>query len=172
MAVLQEPIADGKYGQAMVSGVTPCLVTVNASGHQYCEAAAGVTDALSSVALGSIRILWSDAGSGSGSGSGSGAENQWSVVAIGHSASVDASVLPVKLTAKTNDTTYTGNVYGNGTDQAATESAVTIRVEGMASGETLPNAVVFHVARQSWPTIGGGATRTEYWTIIAPPRYV
>lgn len=97
VAVLQEPIADGKYGQAMVSGVTPCLVTVNDAGHQYCEATAGVTDALSSVALGSIRILWSDAGSGSGSGSGSGAENQWSVVALGPAAALGVDTTQVDL---------------------------------------------------------------------------
>lgn len=78
-------------------------------------------------------------------------------------------VVPVKLTAKTNDTTYTGDLYGNGMDQTATATGVTIRVYGVPTGKSLPTGVRFEAAKESWPTIGGSG-RTDYWTLIGIPQ--
>jgi hypothetical protein len=76
-----------------------------------------------------------------------------------------SSIVPCKLTAKTDDTTYTGDIYADGTDATATETGVTIRVAGMATGTTLPYAVWFHATKEKW----AGA---DAWTLVGVPRWL
>jgi hypothetical protein len=73
--------------------------------------------------------------------------------------------VPVKLTEKNNDTTYTGDIYANGLDATATETGVTIRVSGMATGATLPNAVPFHAHKEKWAGVPA-------WTLIGVSRWL
>lgn len=72
---------------------------------------------------------------------------------------------PVKLTSKTDDTTYVGDLYGDGEDATATETAITIRISGtVASGETVPgvNSTFYPAWQQLW-------SGNNEWT-ISPPR--
>lgn len=62
--VLQEPIAAGRIGRAMVIGVTPALVDVSSTAHRFAEVASGVTSSLKSGKNGSARILWQESGTG------------------------------------------------------------------------------------------------------------
>ncbi|MFA5634531.1 MAG: hypothetical protein WC977_01370 [Anaerovoracaceae bacterium] len=83
----------------------------------------------------------------------------------GTAASSSADIAPVQLTAKTNDTTYVGNVYANGRHNTATETGATIKVGAIAAGETLPTsgAYAWFVAhKEKWDVAG---TDTELWTI-------
>jgi hypothetical protein len=76
-----------------------------------------------------------------------------------------AGVVPVGLTAKIDDHTYTGNVYGNGRHNTATETGVTIRVGAIAAGETLPTTGDyrwFAAWKEKWDVAG---VDTELWTI-------
>jgi hypothetical protein len=72
---------------------------------------------------------------------------------------------PVKLTAKTNDTTYIGKVYGNGVDATATETAAVIRVREIAAGETIRFNVTFAASKQKWAGV-------DAWTLLEIPRLI
>lgn len=75
------------------------------------------------------------------------------------------AVVPVALTAKVDDHTYTGNAYGDGRHNAATESSVTIKVGAIAAGETLPTSgdyAWFVAHKEKWDV---GGNDVEYWTI-------
>ena len=70
-------------------------------------------------------------------------------------------VSPVELTAKVDDNTYTGNVFGNGRHNAATESGVTIKVGVIAAGESLPTSgdyAWFDAHLEKWD-VGGVDTK-------------
>jgi len=82
----------------------------------------------------------------------------------GASEAASGGSAPVQLTAKTDDHTYTGNVY-KGRHNTATETAVTIKVGAIASGETLPTSgdyAWFVAHKETWDVAG---TDTELWTI-------
>ena len=73
-AVLLEPIEAGAIGRAMVLGVTPAKVVINASDEDYAVPKAdSSTGALESSATGTARILWKAGGSG----------EQWCVLQLG-----------------------------------------------------------------------------------------
>ena len=72
-------------------------------------------------------------------------------------------ISPVKLTSKVDDTTYLGDVYGNGTDAAATETGVTIKVEEIAAGETVRLGIRFSAHKQKWSGV-------DQWTLTEVPR--
>ena len=82
----------------------------------------------------------------------------WTVISL-----AGGAVAPVLLTAKIDNTTYAGDVYANGSDVAATESGVTIRVRDMASGETLPFTRWFSAVQQLWAGV-------SVWTLVEVPR--
>ena len=63
--VLQEPIAAGELGRAMVIGVTPVNLDVVDEAHRYAEVDTGATGSLITKASGSARILWKESGTGS-----------------------------------------------------------------------------------------------------------
>jgi hypothetical protein len=74
-------------------------------------------------------------------------------------------VFPCKLTAKTDDTTYTGDIYANGSDATASETGVTIRVRGAATGATVALGVFLAATKQKW----SGA---DAWTLVDFPRWL
>lgn len=63
--VLQEPIANGKIGRAMVIGVTPALLDVTAESDRFAEVVSTVATSLKTGTTGSARILWKESGTGS-----------------------------------------------------------------------------------------------------------
>ena len=63
--VLQEPIANGKIGRAMVIGVTPALLDVTAESDRFAEVVNTVATSLKTGTTGSARILWKESGTGS-----------------------------------------------------------------------------------------------------------
>ncbi len=63
-AVLQEPVAAGRCGRAITSGITPVRVQVNATTDAAAEVASGSAGSLASAASGSALILWKEAGTG------------------------------------------------------------------------------------------------------------
>ena len=83
-----------------------------------------------------------------------------------------SSIVEVKLTSRSDTTTYAGDIYGNGSDSAYTEHNQTIRVRGFASDVSLPTNVVFYATKIPWLTIGNPSTRTQYYTIINVPRWM
>jgi hypothetical protein len=70
-----EPIEYGEFGDARVSGVFPCKVSVTDSAHNFCGYAAGSAGLVSAVS-GPVEILWKQTGLGV----------KWAVVRIGSSA--------------------------------------------------------------------------------------
>jgi hypothetical protein len=80
-------------------------------------------------------------------------------------------IAEVRLMGRTDATTYTGDVYANGNDAAATETGVTIKVHGMAATAVLPTGVNtagswFHATKQPWAGV-------STWTIILGiPRWL
>jgi len=62
--ILQEPIKAGKFGQAMLLGVTQCWVDVKAASDTRAEPAADTVGNLVSAASGIARIIWKQAGTG------------------------------------------------------------------------------------------------------------
>lgn len=75
-----------------------------------------------------------------------------------HPASEMGGITPVTLTAKTNYNTYTGDVYGDGTDAAATESGVTIRILQISASETIPLPLTLPAWKQPWSGVAA-------WTV-------
>jgi len=62
--ILCEPIADGRFGQAMIAGVTPVHLDVQSETHEFAVPKSGTTSSLQSTAGGPIRILWKESGTG------------------------------------------------------------------------------------------------------------
>ncbi len=62
-AILLEPIADGRYGSAIRSGITPAVITVP-TGFDHYEFVDLVVDTLTCLPTGSAKILWKEAGTG------------------------------------------------------------------------------------------------------------
>ena len=71
---------------------------------------------------------------------------------------------PIKITGGGPGENHTGNVYGNGKDQAATETSVTIKVLQIDSGETIPTDTWLPAWKQVW-------SGTEYWTVDVARDY-
>ena len=71
--ILQEPVADGEIGRAVISGVTPVLINVTVEGHKYAEVRNAQCGTLASVASGSARILWVEGETG----------EKWAIVNMG-----------------------------------------------------------------------------------------
>jgi len=68
-----------------------------------------------------------------------------------------------EITAKTDDTTYTGDIY-NDRNADALASDVTVRVHDLAAGETIANGTFLPVALEPW-TEGDPAETVTYWTV-------
>ena len=117
-AVLLEPIEAGAIGRAMVLGVTPAKVVINASDEDYAVPKAdSSTGALESSATGTARILWKAGGSG----------EQWCVLQLGGAGAgqVDDKALMCKVQSGTATAGYRVTVYPNGrSDEGTTESAL------------------------------------------------
>ena len=64
-AILLEPIADGRYGSAIRSGITPAVITVP-TGFDHYEFVDLVVDTLTCLPTGSAKILWKESGTGAG----------------------------------------------------------------------------------------------------------
>ena len=62
--VLQEPIAAGKLGRAVVDGVTPARVNISDEKHRFAAIEDGNSTSLVSRAIGPVSILWAEAGTG------------------------------------------------------------------------------------------------------------
>lgn len=79
IAVLQEPVADGKIGRAVVSGITVVKVSSYDGNHGFADIDDGQTGHLKSCCLGSARIIWKQSGV-------SARTPGWAVVLLGDSA--------------------------------------------------------------------------------------
>lgn len=64
MAILQEPIAAGGTGRAMVFGVTPVRVDVTDEEHEYAEVTPSEPGYLTSAETGAARVLYKESGTG------------------------------------------------------------------------------------------------------------
>lgn len=73
LAVLQEPIAVGKIGRALVVGVTAVKLNVTHDRDEWADVASGVTATLQTGPTGAGRILWKESGTGT----------KWGVVQLG-----------------------------------------------------------------------------------------
>lgn len=77
-AVVQQPLASGAIGTAIVDGLSVARVNVADASHAYADIADGDASQLLSSAAGSARILWPAPASGPGT--------QWALVSLGHTA--------------------------------------------------------------------------------------
>jgi len=76
IAIVQEPVKDGKFGRALVSGVTPVKVDIiHNTMHPCADLVHGQTGYLESCQLGNARMLWHASGIG----------EQWAVVQLSDS---------------------------------------------------------------------------------------
>ena len=80
--VLQEPLAAGAMGRALVAGITPVSLNVAASGDAFAELSSGVTATLATGPTGSAQILWKESGTGT----------KWGTVLLRGSAAVPDSI--------------------------------------------------------------------------------
>jgi len=62
--ILTEPIATGRFGQAMIAGLTPVHIDVLSEDHEYAVAKSETTSHLESAASGPFRALWKEPGTG------------------------------------------------------------------------------------------------------------
>lgn len=60
-AITTESIKNGEIGTAIIDGVVQCRVFMNSAGHQFADAASGITTYLSSSTSGSAQLLWTEA---------------------------------------------------------------------------------------------------------------
>jgi hypothetical protein len=93
-------------------------------------------------------------------------------VALSARGSGGSECFQVRLTAKTDDTTYVCNVYRNGVDLPATDTGVVIRVREIAAGETIRFGVTFAATMQPWPDIADPTKRKSYLTLLEIPRLI
>ena len=72
---------------------------------------------------------------------------------------------PVSLISRTNSTTYVGNVYENGTDKDATETAATIRILGSDNDYDLTESIKskWMALRVQWQS---GTDYPYFWSIV------
>jgi hypothetical protein len=77
-ALVQQPLASGAIGPAIVDGLSVARVNVADASHTYADIADGDATQLLSSAAGSARILWAAPGTGT----------QWALVSLGHAAGV------------------------------------------------------------------------------------
>ena len=61
-----------------------------------------------------------------------------------------AYLIPVKVTSKHDNTTYVCSIYEDGTDAAATQTGVGVKVNQIAAGQTIPNDTILSAHRQKW----------------------
>ncbi len=73
-AVVQQPLASGAIGPAVVDGLSVARINVADASHTYADVADGDATQLLSSAAGSARILWIASGTGT----------QWALVSLGH----------------------------------------------------------------------------------------
>ena len=79
IGIALEPIADGRVGRAVISGVAVCTIDVTDAGHEFAAPTPADETKMTSGDSGPARILWKDSGTGDktavvllGSGSGGG----------------------------------------------------------------------------------------------------
>ncbi len=111
-AILLEPIEVGKIGKGLIMGVTPALVDIISSDHQYAEPTE--TGTLQSCDSGIARILWQANESGS----------QWCVLQLGGGGSAAESISDVVMckiiSAISSTGAYEVELYKNGPDEDST----------------------------------------------------
>jgi len=156
LAILQEPLADGKVGRALLAGVTPAQVAVSDEAHDYATLSA---TGLVSAASGELRILWKAAGTGT----------QWAVVLLGGSASGGATVRIANVTAWLASRTYTVDIYTKWQPGFTLSTADRIAEGATMKTPTLNDAAVadritvgtkFHVVEIPFAEEGGDVS---YW---------
>lgn len=98
--VLLEPIADGRVGRAMASGVTIAKVNVADADDEFADVADGDTSSLASGADGAAAILWKEDGTGT----------VYAVVRIGAGAGGEGSAVDLK---NNGTTAVTGATFIN-----------------------------------------------------------
>jgi len=126
VAILQEPLAIGAYGHAMLAGVSPVLLTVTAAGDKY-AAPAGSSGRLVTGPTGPWRVIYAEtAGSASG---------PWDVLGVVVAAGGAGSSVLVKITANAaGGGKYTGCIL------TGASTAVAAGDEGQPEGMTVPGA--------------------------------
>jgi hypothetical protein len=131
--VLQEPIAAGKLGRAVIDGVTPARVNVSDEKHRFAAIEDGSSTSLVSRAVGPVSILWSETGTG----------EVWAVVRLDGAAR--NQIIPVELS-------QVGGTQGD--DQ--TVASWTYDVLDPVAGETLETAVDPTADPHKWkrPSVG------------------
>lgn len=85
-AIVQQPIASGEIGVAVIAGATQVQINVTDADHKFADIKDGDNTQLESAASGSARILWKESGTGT----------KWAVVCIG--ASAPSTTMPVICT--------------------------------------------------------------------------
>lgn len=75
-AILQEPLANGVIGSAIVDGVTPCKLYVANQYHEYADVKAGDKTQLTSSLWGAAQIVWREGATAAGT-------SEWAIVRIG-----------------------------------------------------------------------------------------
>jgi len=83
-----------------------------------------------------------------------------------------SSIKHVKLTSKTSEVIYVGDVYGDGEEAAPTEEDVDIHVHELLGGLTgpyieLPLDTFYSASKQKWSGVSGPVLE---WTLVEVPR--
>jgi len=137
IAVLQEPVANGACGRAVVAGMTVVQLDVQNAAHVYCHEVASDTAKLQTDSWGSARILYRAGTSGT----------QWGVVVLLGGRMTKAVPVTVEITAKTAYNEYTVDVWEGGLKDSAgvarakDYSGVTLYVTEIDSSDEIPTDV-------------------------------
>lgn len=73
IAILQEPLADGKIGKAVITGATVAKIEIIDEDHQYAAYSSNHPSYLKTVDSGEIKIVWKQSGTGT----------KWAVILLG-----------------------------------------------------------------------------------------
>lgn len=160
MAIIQQPLADGEVGRALLVGVTPAQVDVASEGHRSAELAA---EGLKSADAGPARILWKAPGTGL----------QWAIILLGGGGGGD-SLMIAELTEAVSSTEYLASIYsGWNADftlpaDLLVESFATVKVPTLVNGAVLPTGARMRVRKETFLEDDGegGKVAATYWSPV------
>lgn len=116
--VLRQPLRPGRFGEAIIHGLTLCRLNVTSPGHEYAEVVDGDHATLHSADDGGARILWKN-----------GIEGEvWAMVQLGAASNVTLSRGVLADTLTNSGTADLALQRWDGSEWVSAERTVTVRV--------------------------------------------
>jgi hypothetical protein len=158
--VLQEPIAAGALGRAMVLGVTPIRLDIQAADDEVAAVVSNQTGSLKTGSDGGARILWKDAGTG----------EQWGIVQFPAGGDGGGSPNLVLTVTASNHGWQLGDVlHWSGTAWELADAAVVGATDTLGVVGKIPDNDTALVVLWGILCLDGLDPHTDYWLDPAIP---